>query len=817
MIPDVKWLVDAGFSLLPLKPRTKRPIADNWTELPTYSWKAFERVYRDGQNIGVRLGKPSIVDDLYLYVIDLDNRVAEEADDAWAELEDMFPGVKFSRFPTVQSGSRGESRHIYFVSEGRFRSHKLAHSGKKFTDDEGKKHWTWEIELFGTGKQVAIPPSIHPDTGKEYRWLKKPRLEIGFPEIDADTIEDLIAPDDIDRDDDAPPLGLSYADAEDILKDLDLDYWCEDREGWRNVGMALHHEFEGSREGYEIWVAFSKQSRKFDSRVQKEQWRSFGKHRGRPFRMASLMEATKETRIGRDFDDLPDEDDEDEVEDTETTSGAPSKRRKGDPDLSILRESPLVAPPFPTSILGKFWEERVKEIAHSASAPPDYVAAALFAVAGGLIGNTHWSSPYDGWKEPPVVWGQVIGSPSTNKSPAFSPFMAAMEEIERRWAQPFAARHRQWVSEKTKADKKRKVWEAILAAKIEKGEDDFEEMPADCVAPPEPEKRRIVVNDVTIEKLVRIHAGNERGILNFRDEMTSWFTNLGRYNGGNDRPIWLESYGGRPYGLDRVKDGGIAIHVPRFSVSILGGIQPEPLIAVLESPEDGLQARFMPFWPEEEFRPTKLGVTISPRFTEALMNLADLTMDEDDDGFAKPHVVMFAKKARDHFIEWKDTRGENERYEHHKLKGAFGKANGHVVRLALILEMLWWAEDGFDDPPEEISLKAVKAAIRFREEYLVPMQLRVHGHGLATDEGRLAKTIATWIIKHQPDQVNVRDLRRTSGIKGVSSRTATESVEDALTYLAELGWLRIEQVSAGKKGGRPRTLFVVNERLWDLI
>jgi hypothetical protein len=34
----------------------------------------------------------------------------------------------------------------------------------------------WKLELFSTGKQIVVPPSVHPDTGKRYAWVN---VEIG--------------------------------------------------------------------------------------------------------------------------------------------------------------------------------------------------------------------------------------------------------------------------------------------------------------------------------------------------------------------------------------------------------------------------------------------------------------------------------------------------------------------------------------------------------------------------------------------------------------------------------------------------------------
>lgn len=332
MLEDIRPLVDEGFAVHLLRPRSKAPVADGWSKAPVLSWTDLKRRYQGDNNVGVRLGKPSRVDGRYLHVIDLDIRVAEEADDAWDRLKRLLPGVRLNRLPCVQSGSRGESRHLYFVTADPFPSRQIANSGKKFTDSAGKQHWTWEIEVFGTGKQVALPPSIHPDTGKTYRWLNEPDFEIGIPEISPDLIADLVygGQDEGEGEADTEILGLTYAEAEGYLADLDLDYWCDDREGWRNVGMALHHEFNGSKDAFRLWVEFSKRSRKFELDVCRQQWKSFHANTAKPIRMATIVQAAQKGRLASAVDDLDDE--ATVAKQAQDAARAPARGRRGDPN-----------------------------------------------------------------------------------------------------------------------------------------------------------------------------------------------------------------------------------------------------------------------------------------------------------------------------------------------------------------------------------------------------------------------------------------------------------------------------------------------------
>jgi hypothetical protein len=321
MLDRIERLVTAGFAVHLLHPKSKRPIGNDWSEKPVASIALLRKTYKAGMNVGVRLGKWSKVGDLFLHVVDLDIRNPDLADEARERLTELFG--KWEKYPIVISGSGGSSRHVYFLTDKPFSSKKLAHS-KTFSMvwEEARqkevKKWDWEIELFGTGKQVAMPPSIHPDTGKPYRWLAEfdfDDLDLGFgPIVPSSRIEELVGAEDESEasDERSQPLGLSIDEAEEILGDLPESEFREDRDGWLTVGMALHHEFGGSDEAFKIWCEFSKLSDKFDRKDQKRVWKSF-KGKAKPVRMATLKNAAREARLMDEFENLDDTEDDDDV------------------------------------------------------------------------------------------------------------------------------------------------------------------------------------------------------------------------------------------------------------------------------------------------------------------------------------------------------------------------------------------------------------------------------------------------------------------------------------------------------------------------
>lgn len=330
ILAEIETLAQNGVSFHWLHPESKRPIGDNWSEKPFRDLETLKKTHRAGNNIGVRLGEFSKTPWGFLHLLDVDVRDAKYLPEVLAWLKEHWPDAMM--FPMVRSGSGGASMHIYFFCPVAFRSKKLAKS-KGFTmvwnAEKGRevKKNDWEIELFGTGKQVVVPPSIHPDTKKPYVWERRidtDDLDLGIGIVSAATVEswggrqDAAGADEFEDDADwllaevkGEPIGLSEAEILKIVGDLPED-WVDDRDGWYQTGMALHHEFRGAKRGFEIWCEWSQQSEKYDEKDQKRVWKSFGKsNRTNPVRMPTLIQAAKAAKFEREFGDILGDDAED--------------------------------------------------------------------------------------------------------------------------------------------------------------------------------------------------------------------------------------------------------------------------------------------------------------------------------------------------------------------------------------------------------------------------------------------------------------------------------------------------------------------------
>lgn len=88
------------------------------------------------------------------------------------------------------------------------------------------------------------------------------------------------------------PLGLSEAQIAECLEVLSSDIPYAE---WVAVGMALHHEFNGDTDGFQIWDEWSQASPKYTTReFNWERWVSFGKNQGKQVTARSLVRAANE-------------------------------------------------------------------------------------------------------------------------------------------------------------------------------------------------------------------------------------------------------------------------------------------------------------------------------------------------------------------------------------------------------------------------------------------------------------------------------------------------------------------------------------------
>lgn len=178
VLDEAVRLRERGFAVHWLVPDEKRPILNGWATAPVMTVEELANSYRKGFNVGFRAGKYSVVDEGEVCVLDVDVRggAAYEAE-AHAAARAILGD---DRFDVISGSGFGRHRYLKFpIGASPGSASTILRQSDVFVDVNGKVQPAgpkgvrpaWVIELLSTGKNVVLPPSIHPDTGRPYQFL----------------------------------------------------------------------------------------------------------------------------------------------------------------------------------------------------------------------------------------------------------------------------------------------------------------------------------------------------------------------------------------------------------------------------------------------------------------------------------------------------------------------------------------------------------------------------------------------------------------------------------------------------------------------
>lgn len=296
-------LVELGYTVLPIRPGTKRPDIKDWPRHATTvaDVRAWYSNGRSQHGVGINARNTPAID-----VDVLDVHVADEMSRA---IDEIFPGV-----PLMTRTGLAPKFLIPFRSDEPF---------KKLTStiytDGTHEH---KVEILGDGQQW-VAYHVHPDSGQPYAWFdgvgddgirgvptrELPHLDRALAQRVIDAFEALAAKQVVagrwhavsaapaeraDRlaDDpfasEAPPTDLTREQVQWVLNKLpnaDLDY---DR--WFNVMSAVHHQL--GEDGEELVREWSSASGKHTDEKFNLTWNSLGRYTGPLATMRVLLKET---------------------------------------------------------------------------------------------------------------------------------------------------------------------------------------------------------------------------------------------------------------------------------------------------------------------------------------------------------------------------------------------------------------------------------------------------------------------------------------------------------------------------------------------
>jgi hypothetical protein len=360
-----------------------------------------------------------------------------------------------------------------------------------------------------------------------------------------------------------------------------------------------------------------------------------------------------------------------------------------------------------------------------------------------------------GWMESPRLWVALVGAVSAKKSPILHAVARPLRRIDSELAKASSDERARF--EKLSADERKQ---------------------ADA-----PKQTRLLLQDTTIEAAQDILKDSPDGVLCYQDELSGWFGSMDKYSGARgaakDRAFWLEAYNGHSYSINRVGRGSVFIE--HLSVSILGGIQPEPIRKLADdSMDDGLLQRLMPVVLQgaREGRDEPLSGA-SADYSAAIGRLHGL-------GLGPPIVLRFdaAAQALRQKLEGEHLALLSCGAINRKLAAHIGKYDGIFARLCVIWHCL---ENDGPELPVTITSDTARRAGAFLHRFFLPHAMAFYAGvlGLADDHDRLA-AVAGYILARKLDRITNRDVQRGDRTMRKLERREIEAVFEQLDAL---GWI----------------------------
>lgn len=260
-----------------------------------------------------------------------------------------------------------------------------------------------------------------------------------------------------------------------------------------------------------------------------------------------------------------------------------------DPDWSLLDTQRGSLPKFPLEVLSSQLQQVIERTSKGAGVTPAHVAVPLLGISSGLIGYSRRIKVTASWIQPATCWTALVGYSGTGKTPGHNVTRRAAKEVERLRKKDEGERKRDHETKEVAAKAAYDTWKRQVKEAAEVGLAP-PEMPGAAVDPGKYVPIRLIVNDGTIERLAELLQARPQGIVLVRDELAALFLNMSRYSGGRDDEFWLESWNGEPHTVERM---GRMLAIDHLLIGVVGGMQPDKLVASFKGDHDGKYARVL--------------------------------------------------------------------------------------------------------------------------------------------------------------------------------------------------------------------------------
>lgn len=308
---------------------------------------------------------------------------------------------------------------------------------------------------------------------------------------------------------------------------------------------------------------------------------------------------------------------------------------------------------FPIEIFPPMYVNLINNLEKNLNFPKDYTATAILYAYSVLMGNRFRVKVKNGYETPPACWFGIVGEPGVTKSHPINKILSPIKDWD-------------FISFK-KYKIELAAWEQVENNKE-----------------PKPMFRKHLVDDFTMEALVKIVQANTNGVGIYADELASWVNNLDRYSNSSNMPKFLSIFDNGGLNIDRkTLDPEV---VENVFLSIIGTIQPNVLVELFDKySSNGFIDRFMFAYPNAIMKPLPLDDIEIPElieheeyingFIHGTSSLENYTYKFENQKDFHDINVWLVDKAQD-----ENTNGRMVNY--------ISKLIGYIPRVAIIIETI---------------------------------------------------------------------------------------------------------------------------------
>lgn len=482
-----------------------------------------------------------------------------------------------------------------------------------------------------------------------------------------------------------------------------------------------------------------------------------------------------------------------------TSNVIPNENSSKKSSLPLPDPLPSVMP-FNPEMLPEALRGFVMDVSNRQQSPPDFVAVTALCALSAVLGRKVLMRPKqnDDWTVTPNLWGAIIGRPSAMKSPSMKAALTPLYKLEEKFSGQYDAEKKQYSIDTAFNELDQQATKKSAKDKHKDGDRDgarTELQKTVSLAQP-PIRKRLIVNDTTVEKLGELLNENPNGLALVRDELSGWIAKMQREEFQAERAFYLECFDGNSkYTYDRIGRG--TIEISSCTLSVIGGIQPSKISSLINKAmsgvsDDGLIQRLqLVVWPDDH--KNWLWVDQSPD-AHAFKCYEQIFLDchnlHNDDTYLQ-EFLHFTPEAQALFVEWMQEINSIARSGdiHPVLESHLLKLPQTIASLALIFELI-------NGGRQSVGITATAMALEWAD-YLKSHAERLYSIGLNRGID------GAHIILQRKDKLQATFKAREIKLNGWKGLGSIELVNEALQCLIDHNYLRANKTPTTDTGGRP--------------